>query len=175
MVCYFVIHGNVVLGKCTFDLVIHDNTLLWVTVLGKCTLNLVNHGNAILEKLSFNLLIHGNVVLETFTLKLVIHGNATLWFKVTRYWAKAHWTCFCFCFFLFNRSVRADTRMGPEGTKLKQKPKQDLKSLIHGNEVSSKCTLNLAIHGSAGVEKLFYRLIWVFCNHFFFGLHVFFL
>ena len=30
---------------------------------------------------------------------------------------------------LFNRSVRADTRMGPEGTKLKQKPEPDLKSL----------------------------------------------
>ena len=30
---------------------------------------------------------------------------------------------------LLNRSVRADTRMGPEGTKLKQKPEPGLKSL----------------------------------------------
>ena len=30
---------------------------------------------------------------------------------------------------LFNQSVHADTRMGPEGTKLKQKPEPCLKSL----------------------------------------------
>ena len=38
-------------------------------------------------------------------------------------WTKCGiWVC------LFNRSARADTRMGPEGTKLKQKPEPGLKS-----------------------------------------------
>ena len=41
-----------------------------------------------------------------------------------------HYICYvCLFVCLFNRSVRADTRMGPEGTKLKQKPEPDLKSL----------------------------------------------
>ena len=35
----------------------------------------------------------------------------------------------CLIVCLFNRLVRADTRMGPEGTKLKQKPESGLKSL----------------------------------------------
>ena len=40
------------------------------------------------------------------------------------------WKFVCLFVCLFNnRSVRADTRMGPEGTKLKQKPEPGLKIL----------------------------------------------
>ena len=39
-----------------------------------------------------------------------------------------HRMAICLFVCLFNRSVRADTRMGPEGTKLEQKPEPDFKA-----------------------------------------------
>ena len=45
---------------------------------------------------------------------------------------------------LFNRSVRADTRMGPEGTKLKQKPEPGLKSLYYSSIIYRQRLTNKA-------------------------------
>ena len=55
---------------------------------------------------------------------------------------------------LFNRSVRADTRMGPEGTKLKQNPEPDLKSLYSMPTVKPLPTTKVNSYGNISHLRL---------------------
>ena len=121
----------------------------WRSERWNLTHSIRNYSKKTMDMILHVLVSYDGCILSHITTETFIRKRKTCFEMLQSCFATWHFKVLFVC--VFNRSVRADTRMGPEGTKLKQKPEPGLEIAFAFASLSLKISQQLLaycfVHG----------------------------